>query len=590
MQTQRPTLSRRKIAFSNFGDYLMNIGTNAAPAPGEDVPESNDGDDKALATALLGKTIAEEPSTTVVLSIESLAELAAFVSVAVAMSALNNQKGALSALKAKYSGKDLTSAYQAIEKTWAFQKLQRGTDGDFKIDPISKLPPALKCPRKLSAIFAAGGADLTFARTLPWSEAITLTRLTTVCSNRATHSVPLSGVRGKGGFLRTNLTRSEDNLFSVSEDDFLTRNTQSFGGDAGLQSNWVLVLSLVEYEGQEYRLPELFIARPELIDEVSDVLARAGVEGVALLLNALVTPAKNAMLYESQVIVGINDREKTLSVLSPFSLPQEIRRAKFVLAKAFKDDQLELAEQLKKEAMQLDADAIPALKKGATAEEKTSRLAAIAAANKAIAAKKEEQAKARKAYLVVPNFGLPMGGAFPHNVAFGLDSGLQGSNVVCPIYAARPTHALSRKTFFAGSLIQPVEIYGKTLPPCFKPGRTTAALKALRAGQFSDVTTGVIGPLLELKDLLGLENEGEAALSEDAQNEVNQSNEPWAIFVKGDSSLNSVAMAEKLAGLAPAIHKAVKTSLIDAYGAKFPNEYDAELSVVIKQILKLEHA
>lgn len=591
MPHKRPHLLCKKILFRDFAQHLMSIDAEAPDAAADD--ESNEGDDRALAIAVLGAVNADEPGASVLLSIENPRELSAFLAMGLATAALSNNKAALAALKETYSGDALLVAYEAHEATLPFQKLQRNPDNSIKIDKNSGLPLAVKSPRKLSEIFASGGNDLAFARALPWSEPKMLASLRQVCANRASHFVGLSGSTGRGGFLRTDMTPASENLRSVSEDDFLTRNTQSFGGDAGIQSRWMLALSLIEYDGQALRLPDLFAARPDLAAQVCALLADAGIDDADELLDTLATRPRAPMVNEAQVFAGTGPETKVLSVLAPFSLAQEIRRAKFALNKLHQDEQLVIADRIKDEIIELQAtlDATLPLPKRAGAKVKAAHTAALAAGKEQIAEKKSVESKARKAFLTVPNFVLPFGGANPRNMAYGLNSGLHTSNVLNRIFATRPTHKLGRKTFFPHSLIRTVAINGPRLPDFFKPKRYTAAAKGLRASRFSEVCYAVISPLLEMQDLFGqFHTTGANFINTPAVEELVASQDAWAVFVKGDDSLNTTALTEKLLPLAEDIEKVVKTSFVDAYGADFPDDYDPEMAAVIKTIMKLERA
>lgn len=569
------SLECSKVSFKEFGDLL----TGPAGA----------GDDRALIETLRGAFDPENPLRSNVLTLANTEELAAFVTIALALSSLSNQKAALTALKSTFYGVELTEAFGAHEASLPLQQFERNADGSFKLDK-DKLPLPEKSPTKIARMFGSPSVALKAASGLDWAEAANLLAIASVCRNRMTHSVRLSMGNGQGGFLKSKPV-AVANPYSVSEEDFLTRDTQSFSGNAAIQNRWMLALSRVEYGGQQWRLPDLVTARPDVRAQVVAHLGAAGAPGVEQFFEALTVPPDSVPLHESQVFDGSRPRSKTLSVLTAFSLQAEINRARRSLDVLFRNEQDELAVGFRQELTVLEAerDALEA-EKPSFAAQKEARKAKLEVLKKAVDAKNKQIAYCEKAFLSYPSFVLPLGGSKPQNLASGLPSvnALHRANILTPIFPRKPTHLLSPKVFYASALVRPEQLDGGKTPSFLNKKSVGATAKGLRRELFAEVTYQVLGPLLQLQDLVLAGTNASDTLHQDALTQVQASSEPWALFVKGMSG-SSAEMAEMLAPLVRDIQQAVKTSLVTAY-SEVSDEHDNELHAVIKTIVLKEQA
>lgn len=595
--------SQERLSFEGLVAALLVATTNPARGSEGGEPEQEgpaiEGDSHALREILLGVPSWAEPTRRRLLKIESARELAVLIVLNLSLAQLSNQKDVLANAGAGLSGDALDRAYAAVEAALPYQRLLRKPDGSFDCHKDgAKVPKAQQDPLKLSQRFATVADALARAPALDWESPATLRALNEGLSTRATHQTRLSAPQGNGGFLKTkrcygpgNLT---DNPASVSEEDFLTTDGQSVAGDAAQHKYAMLSLALVEFQGQELRVPDALRLLPDLARQVTDVLAQAGAPQAAVLLDALAAPVPIRFSGEAQVFCGQGDDTRALSVLTPYALPREIGRAKQALRAAHLVDWELAFEVLGTELTALEA-VMAELKAAPPAKGKEAKqLASDAkeAAGDAVAAKKQEIAAALKAkYLVLPTFLLPVGGAIPRNVAFGLGLELHRATMFSKIYRPRPTHDLSRKVFYGNSLVQTPFLAAGKLPRALRATSQNAAEKRWRKDLFADLVMQCLGQLTELQRLY-LRGPADHAqtLSSDANDQLVATNAAWSLFIKGDASVSRDDAAALLEPLVFDVRNSVKEALGGAYGKPFTNEFDDELLALVTRLVALERA
>lgn len=547
--------------------------------------------------------VSKEPA---VLSAKSIKDLASIYAWAIGLAYLNNKKDELRALEAKKLSKDdYAKELAEIESAWLVQTISRSQEGVPKTDPESGLPTVLLDANKLGALLSQDQAAR-LIEGLILDEEGALKSLRSALASRATHPVKLSVDAGssrsdvKGGYFKAaDVELGEAFSGSLTEQDYLVPGIGALTCNAADQSNAWIAFTAVHYEGKTLRLPQLLLERPELLDDIAEELGKTSndKESAARLLGEIAAPRESEFSGEPQVFCSDATQIVAIAPLMPLSLPDELLRAKSALKDAFTEP-LQEAAQLAEEAQETADAAHVALKEADPAQYpggKAAHKAAVKAATAALAAAKAEAKVAseiaKKHFLSIPTFTLPIGGANPRNIASGLTKSLHNAPIYTVVREQKPTPAVGNKVFYPASLIVVPKIAQTVLPAAFHPGARGATHKQKRKAYFAAWAIAALEPLLDLKEAWEqLEAGGDPSLHPDAYELLSARSDAKALFAKGTEKVTGNAALKLFEDLI----REVSVSVKDAVGKAFPGaplgEYEAELREVVARTVLAERA
>jgi len=545
-----------------------------------------------LKNALLRDTRPGTPDLGV-LTLSTPADVAHLLAIGLVLASETNGKDALLALKAEYSGAELTEKFQACSNANSFQSLKTAKGGEFVLD-AKNLPMFELDAKKVSPLLTHPEKTFRAAASLNLGQLASSTAFQEAFASRVSHPTKLSAPAGKGGFLKSVRVELPADFQCVTEEDFLTRETVTLSCSASYQKLWSVLLPLFKYEGQPYRLASFLFERADLAPAVSQVLAENGVEQGPLVVAALSSPPVSKLWGEPQVFCGDLPNVERLSVMAPYGLFNEISRAKLALKADTEAESTAAAE-----ALQADIDALESRIKALDANDKSKEEKKATQLEKATLSERLKEMKAYKkrllaTWLNIPCFPLMFGGAVPRNVAMDLDTALHSANVQVRIPAARKVvSALSGKAFRPTSLVVVPKLRGPRPLPRFLSAATGAGLKTARQSFFADLISQAMAPLKLMQEewqTRAKELTGEVALSARAQAQLDSATGPWALFIKGDEALNNKAAMAELQPVVVAVTKAVREALQNAFGDAMPSTFDAELLDLANSAVAIEKA
>jgi hypothetical protein len=530
-------------------------------------------------------------------------DIAHILSVMTVIATLENEKNVLKSIRHDYrdatTRSDLTLHYAENEANNRFQSLKRDKAGEFVLDKEENIPTFELDGKKIaklilnadSAFFAVAGIDLdALVESRAFKDATTM---------RVSHPTKLSAPSGVGGFLKTTSNPMPEDFLSVTEEDYLTRETDTLACSAGFQKMWALILPIVSFDGKTVRIADLLANDHALSDAVSQVFLDNNVSSGNVLVEALSGKREAKMSGEPQVFCGDLPHARRISLLAPYSMFNEVIRAKKVVTHEYEKDRDVLLE---------GADAAIAMAESAIDENK------LQAADKTISKDKKKllteekkrlnddlrKLKANKGSLASKNltisaFTMQFGGSTPRNIAMDMDTTLHSANVRVMIYSANPMESAN-----SGQAFQPsshvatprLEKFEK-IPRYLDPDATGIKLSAARREFFAEIITASLAPLMGLQESYRNRSDAlinEVALGSDAQDRIEMTDAGWSIFIKGDRAINNKAAAVILEPLVTKVTSACKKSLQTAMGDGLSSFYDAELRDLAAVIIAKERA
>jgi hypothetical protein len=593
------------IDFDHIGPALLGQGT---PSPSESLSatpsDATDEDSEDLGSGgvkqvLFGLAPWETPDKACVVSLKTPAEVAAVLTVTVALGYLTNQKAEVKALLEPLEQSSYRDALTSYESTLCFQKFMRKASGEFdchkpgpKDARLGFVPKATLDASKIAGFFSSPDAAVALAKDLDWSSVVFLTSVSTVVTSMGSHSAKLAGGDGLGNFMKSSATHLPDPYEgSVTEDDFQTSDKYTFGGNASLQKLSYLAQTWVSYRGIEDHLLGHLRKNAELLASVKDILTAKGARDIDAFFAAALTPPDTKLLGESQVLCAVGEDLRCLSVLTPYSVFKEIADAKRAVESAYRNDQDAASSEIEKHILQTTqaiAD-FPALPAKASKADKARRNASLTVLKETVKRLKESQSVLKKKFLSVPYFELKVGGSSPQNVAAGLSKSIHNANVRTSIFTQPVGLKVKPKVFFGNSLVQPPELDKKSLPRCFQPGSTLQAHKVVRNEIVTEATYAAIADLLTVRDLWNTGSpEANSALGAASAEAVKESAEPWALFVRGSDALNISQAMETLKPLCKRISECVVEGLQAAYEGFPANLHVSEIQQVVEAVVHFE--
>lgn len=546
-----------------------------------------------LKSALLrdAKTPGDDLGNLTLASADDVAQVLAFVAT---IASLSNEKDTLKALKAQFSGPELQDQFNALDAKHPAMRLKRAKAGELVLDVKDKIPVFELDGKKVGPLLRDAKRAFAAAATLDLEALVASVAFKDAFAGRVSHPTKLSSTSGNGGFFKTSRVEIPSDFGSVTEEDYLTRETVTLACNAAYQKMWSLLLPIVSFEGRTYRLATLLAERADVAAAVSRVLVDNGVAQGPALVDALRTDYASATFGEPQVFAGDLPEVERLSVLAPYGMFNEMARAKKAVQAEYEADHESIAALIQAEIDQVEAR-VEALAEPASKEQKK----AAAEEKKALAEKlkklKADKKFASTRWLSIPLFKLQFGGANPRNLAMDLDTSIHDANVQVYVPTPRnPELAIGRKAFVPKSLVAaPTLRKFDKLPRYLAANATGAALTRARRDLFADLIAGALAPLKQLQDAWRTRSQalvGEVALGADAQGEIELRDAAWSLFVKGDESLNNKEAAERLRPLTEQVARAAKMALQHACGEDLPATHDAELTRMAQDAVALERA
>lgn len=531
------------------------------------------------------------------LTLSSAEEVAQLVALGALLACEENGKSELRGLKKDHSGEELTSRYEACSAANPFQSLKKAKSGEFVLDAKEKLPVFELDNAKIAPTLTSSMKAFRAAAALDLTELVNSTAFKEAFANQATHPTKLSAPAGKGGFRKVVPVPIPAAFPHVTEEDFATRETVTLAANASYQKMWSLLLPLFSYEGQVYRLSSFFSQRPDVAAAVSQVLTENGVTQGAAAIQALAAlPAPGRTFSgEPQVFCGNLPQTERVSVMAPFGLFKEIGRAKRALKDEYQQDALALADTLQAEIDGLGAriEKLSVTGNAGTDKKKLQREKALLADQ--VRKCKDEQKRLQSTWLKIPSFTLMFGGAIPRNVALDLDTTLHSANVQVYIPSPRTVvKRISNRAFRLSSLVSRPRLSGSgDLPRFLEANALGAKLKRARQDFFAGLICEAMAPLKDMQlewQTRSKQFAGDVALSNSAQRSLAEASGPFALFIKGDQTLNNKEAMGQLLVVVEAICKTVLEALWDKYSTKMHSTFDRELFDLATNAVALEKA
>lgn len=520
-------------------------------------------------------------------------DVAHFLAIALVVASQSNGKDELQRIKESQSDPAARlAAFEAFAAANPYQTLQRTPKNELVIQkdiPVVELDAS-----KLAGIVEDAPRAFRAMRAINLSELMASTALTEALASRVSHPTKLSAPAGKGGFLKTHTVAVPEGFESVTEEDFLSRETATLSCNAAFQKMWVLMLPLVTYQGQSLRLAQLLAQDEVLATEVQATLEDMGIGAAGDLIAALRRPATGGMQAEPQVFAGDLPHTERLSVLAPYGMFSEMWRAKAAVSAAYTVERDERVADLDVRIAHVTADLEVLAKAPAStkAEKQTAQLRKKELMDGLRALKNERKALSSK-YLNVPSFSLMFGGSVPRNVAMDLDTSLHGANVLVSVPSIRkPVSDVSNKVFSAKTLLYSPRIRLPKMPACLADGVVGARFTKARQGIFLDLIVEAMTPLQTAREewaTRAKELAGDRALSASAQGNVADRDDAYGLFIKGDPDMNQITASNKLRPLIKDISAVVKGALVKAF-SDMPASYDEELLDLVTMTVLQERA
>lgn len=529
------------------------------------------------------------------LHLRSTDEITHFIGFLAVLATQANGKDCLKALKAAHTGAELALEYAQCSAANPLQSLKRAKTGEFVLDPKDNIPVFELDGKKVAPLLRTPVLAFAALKEINLVELTTSAAFVQAFSSRVSHPTKLSASAGSGGFLKAFTAEIPVGFAGVTEEDYVTRETVTLACSAGYQKMWSMLLPLFVFEETQYRPTSLMCSRPDIAKLISDTFAKNGVPQGAALVQALQQENVGKLSGEPQVFCGDLPNVQRLSVLAPYSLFNEISRARRAIQAEYEIDRDALVINLDKELLALEASAA-ALDAAATTKEskKANLLAKKELADKTRKVKADRKSLTSK-YLSIPFFSLQFGGANPRNLAMDLDTSIHSANVLARVPApAKVVSDIGRKAFYSNTLVAVPRITKMSgLPRYLQPGVTGSAQTMKRVNFFADLITVAMAPLMEMQlewKTRAKELGGEVALSVSAQDKVEVSDACWSLFVKGDDSVNNKDAMALLKPLCLSIAKAVKSSLQAAFDGAVSSSFDSELDNLATAAVALERA
>lgn len=550
-------------------------------------------DDAAMAQfkAVLLRDSRDASALPETLELASAVDVAHFLAVAAVVASQSNCKEELKQIRdAHEPGPALDAAYEAFSAASTYQCLQRTPKNEFLLQeglPVVELDakkvsgPVLDAKRALAAFAELDLASLVSSKAF-----------VDALSSRVSHPTKLSAPAGKGGFLKTKSVVLPVDFQSITEEDFVSRESATLSCNASFQKMWILMLPIVRYQGMQVRIAQLLAQDEGLANEVIGVLKAAGVGAAEDFINALRRPVAGGLQGEPQVFAGDLPTTERLSVLAPYGMFKEVTRAKYAISAAYATERDERVEALDSQINQVSAS---------LAEQTTASASTKAEKQAAQARKKELTEELRKLkherkalaslYLNVPSYSLMFGGAVPRNVAMDLDTSIHTANVLVSVPTVRkPVNAISSKVFVPKALLHTPRLQLKKLPAYLAADAVGARFTRARHALFLDIIFDVMTPLLlarEEWETRSKELAGAVALSTAAQGNIVDRDDAYGLFIKGAAELNQKDALQKLRPLVKDISATVKAVLVKTC-PDMPAIYDEELLELVNKTVLLE--
>lgn len=551
-----------------------------------------------LVEALSGKDADSELKTLLlrdngerVLDLSNARDLASFVAGTIALS-FQAKKGTLfapvkeEAARLEVNSPEWTALFLQMEAGLPLTQFKRNAKGDFVLDGDNKsLPMMVADPGKQARVFQNPYPALS---SLDLDEVLNSTDMAKALVAKASHPASLAYAQAAGAFHLAAPRRSP--VHSVSEADFLTVQDETFCVSAAFQKLIFLFVARVHVDGKVARLHELY-AQEEFRNCIAREWGEHGIDGAAL-LTALAGYRTAPLSGEPQVFVGDAPNIRRLSVLTPFSLSKEVRRAKETLREQF-DAEFNVEARARREAQVEEARALVAELKKVPARQRTAEhTRRLDEATAALAKLKTEfKEESKKKYLPLKSFELLFGGSTPRNLATDLDKGLHSANVLMWLPNPKRGAAAQGKarSHHAPSLLGGrVRLPGE-LPRCLRADALLAADKKARTRVFEGIAQGVMAPLLELRDVWRADEEALLEAPAGAQGTESRKvsevlthlDNRYRAFINGGDGLTPTDRRAVLAELGKQVAARVREELARAYPKTLSSVHDEELKQTV---------
>jgi hypothetical protein len=523
------------------------------------------------------------------LELSSPADVAHFLAVAAVVASQANGKEELKQIRDTHdAGPARDAAYEAFSNACAYLCLQRTPKNEFLLQ--EGLPVVELDAKKVSSLVVDAKRAFAAMAKLDLAALVSSRAFEEALASRVSHPTKLSAPNGKGGFLKTHSFAIPTDFHSVTEEDFISRETATLSCTAGFQKMWILMLPIVRYQGTEMRLAQLLAQDESLATEVESALKDAGISAADTFVAALRGPASGVLQGEPQVFAGDLPETERLSVLAPYGMFKEVTRAKYAISAAYAAERDERVNALDAQIKEV-SDKLAEQPAAATKAEKLVVQARKKELTEELRLLKNERRALASLYLNVPAFSLMFGGAVPRNVAMDLDTSIHTANVLVNVPTVRKqVSAVSPKVFPAKALLRTPKLRFAKLPPYLSADAVGARLTRARVALFGDLISDVMAPLLlarEEWETRAKEMSGATALSFAAQENIYDRNDPYGLFIKGDADLNQKDALVKLRPLIRDISATVKSALVKTC-PDMPATYDEELLELVTKFVLLE--
>lgn len=528
------------------------------------------------------------------LALDAAQDIAHFLAAAFVLSQMSSHSSKLKDIAARLRKDDAAreQEYLAIESGELFQSfakpLRNSNDVLTTAAPTLALSGTKVQPLLLDIAFA-----FSQLQEQPIDEIVRSAGFIDATTSIVSHPARLSTAGGSGGFRRVEPLRVSSDFFSMTEADFLTQETETLTCDARWQRYGVLLLAKVVHGGRLVALKSLLEQDRGVCDRVSEVYRAHDTPAGVALVAALAQMSTPSFFGEPQVFFGDLPDTRRVSIMTPFSLYQEVQRAKRAMRTGFAAEREADVAAIQEEilAAQAQLDELPpsrqSRKRGAGAPA-TPELEEIERQRKDMTklVTRLEQAAEQRANrrLWIPDSTLAIGGSVPRNVAMDLDTTLHSANVLARVPTSQHAYkTIGNRAFLTDSqsLLQmpKLPVYGG-VPHYLRESAHGAVAAKKRAQLFSELVFQALEPLLELRDawrrradaLIGAE-----ALDASAVDAIEHQDSDWALFIKGDATLNSKQISSRLEGLARQVFNNAKQALHRACRGELTAAFDAEL-------------